>query len=514
MTLHLAKEDVGAGSAPAETKAIALPGEGEDEPMALTAPPEDWRPAVEGGVAQSLRERVNRAGAAVWASFGRSSAAPSGASDGTDDGAAAAAVENDGDRGPGAAGAPAEPAWKKRAALFAGASLIALLAFGAFVLAPILVSGRQTGRSQVAETGVGAANPAPQPLIAPSADLARVGRPEGSGEAVSKPPPAGSGPDQLDEILALKAPEKGVTPAPASAPAAEAGAASTAPTSATPAPRNVAPPTTTPGQAAGAENEARADLHDAGDKVVGSPKESEPEKPVAEAARSGAAAQPAHEPAPAAADRPSAPAVDVRVASVGREEGTRTAASDPAAAKAAAADDGKNERTALALVTELGALLHDVRAEVAGLKAAQHASAEATEARLSDFERRLSLGEARRAIDSAKAVGSDPADETASIALNASLPASKPAGAPGKAQKANGAKTTVATAPEPDARKRYRVQAASPTLAMLAEIDRTGDDGAPLQIGIGADVPGYGKVKSIAQRGTSWVVETESGSIQ
>jgi hypothetical protein len=133
---------------------------------------------------------------------------------------------------------------------------------------------------------------------------------------------------------------------------------------------------------------------------------------------------------------------------------------------------------------------------------------------LSDFERRLSLGEARRAIDSAKAVGSDPADETASISPSASLPALKPAGAPGKAQKANGAKTTVATAPEPDARKRYRVQAASPTLAMLAEIDRTGDDGAPLQIGIGADVPGYGKVKSIGQRGTSWVVETESGSIQ
>jgi hypothetical protein len=49
---------------------------------------------------------------------------------------------------------------------------------------------------------------------------------------------------------------------------------------------------------------------------------------------------------------------------------------------------------------------------------------------------------------------------------------------------------------------------------MLGEIDRSGDDGAPLQIGVGSQVPGYGKVKSIDQRGTTWVVQTENGPIQ
>ena len=62
--------------------------------------------------------------------------------------------------------------------------------------------------------------------------------------------------------------------------------------------------------------------------------------------------------------------------------------------------------------------------------------------------------------------------------------------------------------------KRYRVQAASPGLALLAEIDRGGGDGAQLQVLVGDTVPGYGKITSIGQRGTAWVVTTEHGNIQ
>ncbi len=65
-----------------------------------------------------------------------------------------------------------------------------------------------------------------------------------------------------------------------------------------------------------------------------------------------------------------------------------------------------------------------------------------------------------------------------------------------------------------EAVKRYRVQAASPGLALLAEIDRGGGEGAQLQVVVGDSIPGYGRVKSIAQRGTSWVVSTEHGAIQ
>jgi len=49
---------------------------------------------------------------------------------------------------------------------------------------------------------------------------------------------------------------------------------------------------------------------------------------------------------------------------------------------------------------------------------------------------------------------------------------------------------------------------------MLSEVDRTGDGGTPLQIAVGDEVPGYGRVTSIAQTGNSWVVRAERGNIQ
>ena len=61
--------------------------------------------------------------------------------------------------------------------------------------------------------------------------------------------------------------------------------------------------------------------------------------------------------------------------------------------------------------------------------------------------------------------------------------------------------------------QRYRVQAASPGLAMLAAIDRAGDESAQLQVALGDTVPGYGRVKAVVQQGTTWVVKTERGTI-
>jgi hypothetical protein len=66
----------------------------------------------------------------------------------------------------------------------------------------------------------------------------------------------------------------------------------------------------------------------------------------------------------------------------------------------------------------------------------------------------------------------------------------------------------------PEDAKRYRVQAASPGLALLAEIARGGGEGAQIQVTVGDVIPGWGKVKSVAQRGTSWVVSTEHGAIE
>jgi hypothetical protein len=64
------------------------------------------------------------------------------------------------------------------------------------------------------------------------------------------------------------------------------------------------------------------------------------------------------------------------------------------------------------------------------------------------------------------------------------------------------------------AARRYRVQAASPGLALLAEIDRGGGEGAQLEVLVGDKIPGYGKITSIGKRGIAWVVATEHGTIQ
>jgi hypothetical protein len=49
---------------------------------------------------------------------------------------------------------------------------------------------------------------------------------------------------------------------------------------------------------------------------------------------------------------------------------------------------------------------------------------------------------------------------------------------------------------------------------MLAEVDRGGGAGAQLQVSVGDQLPGYGRVKAIAQHGPTWVVATEHGNIQ
>jgi|HubBroStandDraft_1064217.scaffolds.fasta_scaffold00088_28 hypothetical protein len=149
----------------------------------------------------------------------------------------------------------------------------------------------------------------------------------------------------------------------------------------------------------------------------------------------------------------------------------------------------------LDLVTQLGALIRDQRSEITALRADQERVAGLVNDKLSDYDRRLALAEAKGAMSAAMGgtAGTAPTP-------TASPPPRNPA--------------PEAAPPEPTAPKRFRVQAASPNLAMLAPIDRSGDEGAALQIAIGDEVPGYGKVIRIAQRGTAWVVETEHGKIQ
>ena len=173
----------------------------------------------------------------------------------------------------------------------------------------------------------------------------------------------------------------------------------------------------------------------------------------------------------------------------------------------------------LNVVTELGTLLRNQRAENVQLREDVQQMRERLDTQLNDYARRLSLAEARGAISAAMGAGGPTANAPAtgtpaSITVFAPMP-------PAAAMAARTAKAAVlvqSALPSPaagqEAPRRYRVQAASPGLAMLAEVDRTGDAGNLLQVSIGDDVPGFGKVKSIAQQGAAWVLTAERGTIR
>jgi len=132
----------------------------------------------------------------------------------------------------------------------------------------------------------------------------------------------------------------------------------------------------------------------------------------------------------------------------------------------------------------------------------------------------LALAEARHALSAAQIAGEPlAADPPASGAA----PAGEALPATGSSAVRTGSVTgpvvvtpvaAVTPASDKGPAKRYRVQAASPGLALLAEIDRGGGDGAQLEVLVGDTIPGYGKITAIGQRGTAWVVTTEHGNIQ
>ena len=158
----------------------------------------------------------------------------------------------------------------------------------------------------------------------------------------------------------------------------------------------------------------------------------------------------------------------------------------------------------LQLVTRMAAELKAVQVENAALRSDVAKGRSEWTARLRDFERRISLAEARRAVDAASAPPAAEPSAPAQPAPAANNPMVRPISV-------TSAETVVPEAASD--RKRYRVQAASPGLAMLTEIARGGGDGAQVQVVVGDALPGWGKVKSVSQRGTSWVVATDRGTI-
>jgi hypothetical protein len=197
---------------------------------------------------------------------------------------------------------------------------------------------------------------------------------------------------------------------------------------------------------------------------------------------------------------------------------TPTAALAAAAKLEAAPMSPPDQVQVLELVTQLATLIRDERTQISNLQADQQNSQKTAAAKLSDFERRLALVEANQALTSASSVPASSAAPAAppitptTVALTSARVALRAASEPTQALVAAPA---AAPAPaQPVTPEIYHVQAASPGLAMLAEVDHSGGDGAQIQVQVGDTIPGYGHVLSVTQRGTNWIVQTDHGLIQ
>ena len=173
----------------------------------------------------------------------------------------------------------------------------------------------------------------------------------------------------------------------------------------------------------------------------------------------------------------------------------------------------------LEMVTQLATLIRDQRMQIVNLQADVQTSQQATAARLGDFERRLVLVEAGTALAAASgapvpAPGAAPTTSATPTPATVALTSAKSALAAATALQAPVPSAPAPAQPSSGTQEQYRVQAASPALAMLAEVDRSGGDGAQLEVQVGDTLPGYGRVLSVSQQGTAWLVKTEHGTIQ
>ncbi len=452
----------------------------------------------------------------------------------------------------------AAPPRRRRRALLASAAVLAVAAAGgAFLLSPYNhVVPIDTGRlgAQVRQLAASVASGDPEtPVVAPAARLATAPRPQAKrpsrSQATSADPDA-----QMRELLALRSgagsPSPGTAsgaagqeagqpeeasnpplPSPPLSPAASAVASSSGagavlvarpaapalPAAATPPPdgstamepgmpppasQAAAPvpvaPAAPPVASAPVETASKADAS-----VPADARSQEPaitgiapqaaSAPAANLAATAAAGDDAGAPTPPSQPDPVATAIALRPSPMARGE----------------------QIDVLHLVTRLGISVRDLRSENAALRADVKASSDKADNAVADFERRLALAEGRGAMNAAMgdvdaspqapALDAPPAPSTSRNVRLSRGPAPRPVSLQTQA---------AASAGLSGGQRRYKVQAASPSLAMLSEIDRSGGEGSQLQVGVGDPVPGYGRVSAIQQQGMAWVVKTDRGTIQ
>ena len=157
----------------------------------------------------------------------------------------------------------------------------------------------------------------------------------------------------------------------------------------------------------------------------------------------------------------------------------------------------KAETQTLEKIAELGALVTRLTGQVKDLQDKVQTLSKGADEKFADLARRVALGEANRAVASAESAGS----------------VGSAAQEKGSADGSEARERTRIKVAAAEVKHNYRIQAASPGLAMLTAVDG-GPDDRPVEVAIGTQLPGYGKVLSIEQHGQAWVVKADRGSIE
>ena len=161
------------------------------------------------------------------------------------------------------------------------------------------------------------------------------------------------------------------------------------------------------------------------------------------------------------------------------------------------------------LVKELGAQLRDTRTEVAQLRATVAQLLEKVETKTTEFENRLGLAEAGTVLAASARAGHPETHVSTPSALPpvrvVSAGRAVPQPVPAPVTPTTSASRTV---------KDYRIQGASPGLAVLSVLNPAPGGPTVIEVATGSEVPGVGRIKAIFQRGVAWVVQTDAGVIQ
>jgi len=422
----------------------------------------------------------------------------------------------------------------KRRVLTRKGALVAALAASVAIPAIVVLNWPHSARQPVVEPGMLADGQTK--VMAPSAALATAPPREEPNVSRDRPLVNETRRDELTEMLSFKGGDRatdGSTPK-ADAPAAAPSGITAQSSKAEPPSATAAPAAASPVVAQARETAQTAPAHPASERSASPP--AAPEAQSADAAQAPAfrpATPPssspidlakevdasqtpafhrvtvpslaptpsavARDPAPSTAALPPEPGLGEAAKIEARLADLETAVKDRSNEARARLEAEKAETHTLEKITELGALVTRLTGQVKDLQDKVQSLSTGADEKFADLTRRVALGEANRAVANA-----ENAESAGSVAQ------AQEKGSADSPEAQERTRTKVAAA---DVKHNYRIQAASPGLAMLAAVDGSPDD-RPIEVAIGTELPGYGKVLSIEQHGEAWVVKADRGSIE